>query len=348
MRPVTLDDIADAVGVSSKTVSRVVNNDARVSPQTRRSVTDAINRLGYVPNLAARSLATAQSRLIGLFIPPGSSHFFSELVRSAMRACRAHGYNLALEEFDGHRDSAVDAYMQGIRQLRCDGVILPPVVGDDIALLNMLERDGVRYVRISPAVELQRSVSINADHAQGAAAIAEHFWLNGHRRFGLIAGPPQVASGRIRREAFIDALRLRGIQWDAIAIVEFERLLAQCDNRDTSLIDLGRLGGNQLLCAERPPTAIFTFNDELAAGVVAEAHALGIDVPRHLSVAGFDDSDAARLCSPPLTTARQPIGEIAARAVAILAGPPSGQETISCPVTLVVRKSCGPAQTDGD
>lgn len=348
MRPVTLDDIALAVGVSTKTVSRVVNDDARVSPQTRQSVTEAINRLGYVPNLAARSLATARSSLIGIFIPPVGSHFFSELVLSAMRACRAHGYNLALEEFDGKRGSAVDAYMQGIRQLRCDGVILPPGVGDDMALLDMLERDGVRYVRISPAVELHRSISINADHAQGAAAIAEHFWSNGHRRFGLIAGLPEVASGRIRRDAFVGALCAKGAGQDAIATVELENLMALSDSPDTSLIDLGRLGGRELLRAERPPTAIFTFNDELAAGVVAEAHALGLEVPRQLSVAGFDDSDAARLCWPPLTTVRQPIGEIAAQAVAILANPPPENDAINCPVTLIIRQSSGLVHAHAD
>lgn len=346
MRSATLDDIARAVGVSTKTVSRVVNSDARVSRRTRQLVTDAINQLGYIPNLAARSLATARSGLIGLFIPPGSSHFFSELVRSAMRACRAHGYNLALEEFDGKQIRAVDSYRQGIRQLRCDGIILPPVVGDDIALLDLLERDGVRYVRISPAVELHRSVSINSDHAQGAAAIANHFWSNGHRRFGLIAGMPQVASGRIRRDAFVDALCAKGVRREAIAIAELEKLMGKRESQGLSLIDLGRLGGGELLCAEGRPTAIFTFNDELAAGVVAQAHALGIAVPYDLSVAGFDDSDAARLCWPPLTTVRQPISEIAAQAVEILAKPPTKNDAINCPVNLVIRKSSGPAQTD--
>lgn len=343
MRAVTLDDIAAMVGVSAKTVSRVVNNDNRVSPETRQRVTEAIAQSGYRPNLAARSLVTSRSNLIGIFVPPTGSHFFSELVRSAMRACREHGYNLALEEFDGLRDSPLGIYMRGIRQLRCDGIILPPVVGDDIELLDQLDRDGVRYVRISPARQPDRSVSINADHAQGAAAVAEYFWENGHRRFGLIAGSVNVASGRIRREAFIDALHTRGASSDAIMIAETESLVQDRGGADWSLIDLGRLGCRQLMRAQDPPTAIFTYNDELAAGVIVEARALGIDVPKQLSVAGFDDSDIARLCSPPLTTARQPIAEIAAMAVALLATAPQEKaQSIRCPVSLVVRQSTGP------
>lgn len=346
MRAVTLDDIAAMVGVSAKTVSRVVNNDTRVSPKTRQRVTEAIARSGYRPNLAARSLVTSRSRLIGIFVPPTGSHFFSELVRSAMRACRELGYNLALEEFDGGRDSPLSIYMEGIRQLRCDGMILPPVVGDDIDLLDQLDRDGVRYVRISPARQLDRSLSINADHAQGAAAVADHFWENGHRRFGLIAGSDTVASGRIRREAFVSALLAKGASADAITILPIEQLVKTRKDGDTSLIELGRRGGSHLLQAKYPPTAIFTYNDELAAGVVAEAHSLGIEVPKQLSVAGFDDSDVAQLCSPPLTTVRQPIAEIAAKAVALLAATPQEEiNTIRCPVSLVLRQSTGSACT---
>lgn len=348
MRAVTLEDIAGIVGVSAKTVSRVVNKDPHVSPATRQRISDAIEQAGYRPNLAARSLATARSNLIGIFVPPAGSHFFSELVRSAMRACREHGYNLALEEFDGRRESAADTYRRGLRQQRCDGVILPPVAGDDMDLLDLLDQDGVRYVRISPAAQLHRSLSINADHARGTAAVAEHFWANGHRRFGLIAANPGVASGRIRRESFIGALMSRDIGLEAIEIVEFDSLVDQWGGTDWSLIDLGRLGGRRLLDNEAPPTAIFTYNDELAAGVVAEAQALGISVPRDLSVAGFDDSDAARLCSPALTTARQPIADIAAMAVAALAGEPHmPYQAISCPVSLVVRQSTATAPMSG-
>ncbi|MFC4256488.1 LacI family DNA-binding transcriptional regulator [Altererythrobacter xixiisoli] len=346
MQAVTLDDVAVLAAVSAKTVSRVVNGDARVSPDTRQRVQAAIASLGYRPNLAARSLATSRSGLIGMFAPLiGGSHFFGELMREAIRACRQHGYHLAIEEAGVHSMRNVDAYREGLRKLRCEGMVLPAPVCDDLELLDALDADGVRYVRISPALEVARSVAIVADHAAGARAVAQHLWSIGRRRFGLVTGMPHQASSPLRRDGFLAGLAEQGITADQMAIVAMPDLI-----RDTgwgaagggvpNIIDLGRHAGAQLFDRDCRPDAIFTYNDELAAGVVSQARDRGIDVPGQLSVVGFDDSDAARLCWPPLTTVRQPIARIAAQAVDILiTGDPQDQRTILCPVELVVRGS---------
>ena len=345
MRPVTLDDVAARVGVSGKTVSRVVNGDAHVSPETRKRVEEAVRDLGYRPNLAARSLATARSNLIALFTPTsGLSHFFSELTHSAIRACRKHEHNLVIEEFDMHSRNGAATYRQGLQALRCDGMILPSPICDDLALLDALDTDGVRYVRISPAKEIDRAPAIIADHASGAKAVAQHFWSLGHRRFAIVTGLPHQASSPIRRDGFIAGILASGGTLPDITIIEMQDLMREMGPGPHSGMDLGRAAAARLLQAPSRPDAIFTYNDELAAGVISGARDLHIAVPAQLSVAGFDDSEAARLCWPPVTTVRQPIADIAAKAVAILASPITlPNSTTICPVELIVRASTGPS-----
>jgi LacI family transcriptional regulator len=341
MRPVTLDDVAARAGVSAKTVSRVVNGDARVSAETRTRVEAAVLQTGYRPNLAARSLATARSHLIGMFTPTsGLSNFFGELTHGAIRACRAHHHNLVIEEFDIGAPRAAETYRLGLRNLRCDGVILPSPVCDDMELLDALDEDGVRYVRISPAKEISRAPAIISDHAAGAGAVARHFWALGCRTFGVVTGLPHQASSPLRRDGFVGQIIREGGHLDDIQIIEMAGLLTEFRGDGRSGIDLGRFAGERLLHGAARPDAIFTYNDELAAGVVTKARDLGIDVPDQLCVAGFDDSDAARLCWPPLTTVRQPIASIAARAVELLTEPSAWTlETIICPVDLIERAS---------
>jgi LacI family transcriptional regulator len=341
MRPVTLDDVAARAGVSAKTVSRVVNRDARVSPGTRERVEAAISQTGYRPNLAARSLATARSHLIGMFTPTsGLSHFFGELTHGAIRACRAHHHNLVIEEFDIGAPCAAETYRAGLRNLRCDGIILPSPVCDDMALLDALDEDGVRYVRISPAKEIGRAPAIISDHSSGASAVARHFWALGCRTFGVVTGLPHQASSALRRDGFVGQIIREGGSLDDIQIIEMAELLKELRGDGRSGIDLGRLAGERLLHDAARPDAVFAYNDELAAGIVTKARDLGIDVPDQLCVAGFDDSDAARLCWPPLTTVRQPILSIAARAVEILTNPTAWTgEALIYPVELIERAS---------
>lgn len=343
MRPVTLDDVAARVGVSGKTVSRVVNGDARVSPDTRKRVEEAVQALGYRPNLAARSLATSRSHLIGIFTPTsGLSHFFGELTHSAIRACRRHDYNLVVEEFDMRAPKVADIYLRGLQALRCDGMILPSPVCDDLDLLDALEADGVRYVRISPGLQIERAPALISDHSAGARAVARHFWSLGHRRFAVLTGLPHQASSPIRRDGFVAGILECGGHKSDIEIIEMKHMLKMWGDQRQSGMDLGRAAAKRLLQSTSRPDAIFAYNDELAAGLVSGARDLDIAVPDRLSVAGFDDSEAARLCWPPLTTVRQPIAEISARAVEMLVAPIApGNGAMMCPVELIVRGSTG-------
>ncbi|MBN8840443.1 MAG: LacI family DNA-binding transcriptional regulator [Sphingomonadales bacterium] len=326
--------MAERAGVSAKTVSRVVNDHPSVRDTTRERVKMVIAETGFQLNLAARSLAASHSYLIGTFVANTASLYYSELSRGAARACRALGYHLVTEEFDQRSPTAADHYERALRQTRCDGMILPPPMCDDLALLDALERDGVRYVRISPMLQPDRSVAVFARDAEGVTALAQHLWDKGHRRFGVITGPSNFASSTTRRDALIAAVCALG---GSASDVTASRMLW-----DDTFPATGYRTAAHLLKDAPGISAIFTFNDELALGVLGYAHENGLRVPQDLAVAGFDDSDASSFAWPSLTTISQPIVDMAARAVeALVRESPHARKRIECPVSLVVRASTG-------
>lgn len=331
-RRATLDDVATLAGVSPKTVSRVVNGAGAVSAKTRARVEAAIAKTGFRINHAARALAGARSFLIGLFTIDQPSYFFSELYRAAARECKQSAHHLVLEEYAAGAPSYLQLYERGLKSIRCDGVILPPPVCDDLALLDALDRDGVRYVRLAPMLDPERSTAIYADDHVGAADLARHFWAHGWRRFTVAVGPADHASAAIRRDAFVEALRGLGCPKDEIRLIPYERP----DNAYSTLAQLVE----DVFDGLREQEAVFAFNDEIATKVMHGARERGLDLPRDMAVAGFDDSDVAKVTWPTLTTVHQPVAEFARLAVAELTAYPAlPPRIIRCPVELVVRDS---------
>lgn len=332
-RPVTLADVALLAGASSKTVSRVVNREANVSQATRQRVEAAIRETGYQVNQAARALAAARSYLIGAFLPNVASFYQGEILRGAVNACRQHGYHLVVEEVDISAPTVVESYMQGLRGARCDALLLAPPACDDEALLDALDRDGVRYVRISPAKQPERSTALFADDRQGVEQLVRHLWDRGRRRFALIAGPADHASAAIREQAFTDMVGQLGGDVGAIKRRHPEWL--------ESMAEIGRDAALSLLAdpADRPD-ALFAFNDEAAIGAMAGARDLGLSVPDDISIVGFDDSYIAQLAWPQLTTVHQPIADIAMRAIEIMSEQSDkASGSVYLPTHLVVRNS---------
>ncbi len=331
-RRATLDDVAALAEVSPKTVSRVVNGDGVVSAKTRAKVEAAIAQTGFRINHAARALAGARSFLIGLFTIDGPSYFFSELYRAAARECKASAYHLVLEEYAAGATSYLPLYENGLKSIRCDGVILPPPVCDDLALLDALDRDGVRYVRLAPKQEPERSTAIYADDHIGAADLARHLWAQGWRRFTVVVGPEDHASAAVRRDAFVETLLTQGCDRSAIRLITYERSNNAYSTMAQLIEDVFDGLGKQ--------EAVFAFNDEIATKVMHGARERGLDLPRDLAIAGFDDSDAAKVTWPTLTTVHQPVAEFARLAVAELtAYPATPPRIIRCPVELVERDS---------
>jgi LacI family transcriptional regulator len=330
-KPATLDDVAAIAGVSAKTVSRVVNRNANVSAATRERIEAAIRETGYRVNQAARSLAASRSFLIGAFMPHLPSFYFAEIFRGAAKACRQYGYHLVLEEFDHGSDGVVDRYEQGLRGARCDALILTSPVCDDEKLLDALDRDGVPYVRIAPGKQPDRSMAVGADECRGVEQLVRHLWDGGRRRFAIVGGPAEHAAAMVRERAFCDALAALGGDPAGVALVRIEL--------NESIAEAGRMATLDLLRGTSPlPDAIFAFNDEVAIGAMAAIRELGRSVPGDIAVAGFDDSYLAQLVWPPLTTIRQPIADLAFRAVGIIAeGQCGGRDGILLPADLIVR-----------
>ncbi|HEV7353639.1 MAG TPA: LacI family DNA-binding transcriptional regulator [Brevundimonas sp.] len=334
-KPVRIEDVAAAAGVSPMTVSRVMNNTARVRAETRAAVMVAVERLGYRPNAAARNLARAGAGRIGLLYSNPSPGYLSAFLLGALDGAHQVGAQLLLEKCDADPGSE-RAALARLAAGGVVGVILPPPHGESRAALMELEELGLAAVAVAPGRYRSRVPSIRIDDFAAAAAMTRRLLQLGHRRIGFIKGAPNQSAS---------AERLRG----------FEAEMARAGGDVEALIESGEFtyrsgfdAAERLLGAPGRPTAIFASNDDMAAAAIAAAHRHGLEVPRDLSVVGFDDTPTASEIWPALTTIRQPVTEMAQMAVAMLsrAQGDSDPDTVRIDhlVTwrLVIRDSDGP------
>jgi LacI family transcriptional regulator len=297
--PVTIEEVANLAQVSSKTVSRVINNEPLVRPDTRQRVLEAIEQLNYRPNLNARGLAGNRSFLIGLFCDrPGD--YLSEFQASAMDRCRESSMHLMVETVNV-REPDVDKQMETLLgQLKLEGVILLPPLSDHAGVLGKLQDAAIPVVRISPAKNLSASPSIGIDDYTASRQLTRHLLGLGHRRIGFMLGRADHGSTEQRYLGFIDEMR------------------AHAAPVDMNLVQTGNfIFSDGLVCAERMlrattrPTAIFASNDDMAAAAVSMARKCGLGLPGQLSITGFDDAPVATMIWPELTTVRQPVAAMA-------------------------------------
>lgn len=303
----TITDVAAAANVSIKTVSRVMNNEPGVKADTREAVLKVMADLKYRPKLSARSLAGARSFLIGLLYYDPSAAFVAGLQQGATLRCREAGYHLVVESLS---DDAPDLPAQVDRMvsaLRPDGMILTPPLCDNARLLKALRASGTPCVLLSPRKDLDDMASVRMDDVHAAEEITAHLVALGHTRIAFVQGPrDQVASAR-RLQGFQRAMKAHRLEVDPSRVVP-----------GAFTFDSGVEAARQLFDLPQRPTAIFAANDDMALGVLAEAHRRHLAVPDDVSIAGFDDSPGSRLVWPPLTTVRQPTGEMARVAVEML------------------------------
>lgn len=341
----TLADVARLAGVSGKTVSRAINGDAAISPETKDRVFAAIEALNYRPNLAARSLRSYKSFTLCLLTKYIGSAYFTEIVRGATRACTARNHHLVIEELPADKPTR-QSMAELMARVPLDGFVLFPPLTDDPDLLEALECAGMPYVRLSPATHRERSPLVEADDAKGVGDLVQYLWRLGHRRFGVIAGPANHAASHIRRDSFIQAVVEHGGATSDVSVFDIpQHLIDEFSQRRASrqFALIGTLAVDMFLAQRPRPTAVFAFSDEIAAGVLTRALQLGVAVPQDMAIAGFDDSDVSEIVYPPLTTISQPVAEMAADAVNMLidgAAPGAGR---THEVGLVVRRS-----TDSD
>jgi LacI family transcriptional regulator len=340
-RTVTIIDVAKAAGVSFKTVSRVLNNEASVSDRTREKVQKAIKALEYSPSVAARVLAGHRSFLVGLIYDTPSSYYMHSIQMGALERCRAADYHLILERCNSGARGVTDAILSLIKQTRMDGVILTPPVCDVPAVHEALAKQNIPHVMVSPPQIKPRTNCVHMDNRQAATDMTRYLISLGHRRIGFIKGHPRHGAAKLRLLGYEDALRENGIKQEARLIKD-----------GTFRFESGVAAAEQLLQQKMPPTAIIAANDEMGAGVVTAAHRMGLSIPGDVSIAGFDDVPYASITWPPLTTIHQPIVEMGAAAAQILLdqirpnGSALGQEfsVLSFDYTMKIRASTGPAK----
>ncbi|PKP92610.1 MAG: LacI family transcriptional regulator [Alphaproteobacteria bacterium HGW-Alphaproteobacteria-16] len=333
----TIKEVSKLAGVSFKTVSRVLNNEKNVSEETRRRVEAVVAELNFRPSMAARTLAGRKSFQVALLYDNPSPFYVYHVQAGAQERCSDLGYRLLIQPVDAAAPDLAQQVAALIDETHLDGLILTPPVTESAALLDMLDGRALPYVRISPGLRPDHGRAATIDDRAAAQEMTQRLIALGHRRIAFVGGPETHVSALQRREGYAAALSAAGISVD-------EALILQGDFSLRS----GRSAARKLLDCDDRPDAIFAANDDMAAGVLAVAHELDIDVPGELSIAGFDDSDLAGAVWPPLSTVHQPVRELARLAADLLLAPDPAPPRITLPYGIEMRASTGPAPKKAD
>ncbi len=330
----TIDVIAREAGVSVPTVSKVLNGRADVAPATRRRIEAVIRKQGY--QRLVRPARRAQ--LLELIFHELETEWGLEIVRGVERVARQHDLAVVLTEMQGRRRPGL-GWIEGALARRPMGVI--SVFSDLNATVRaQLHARGIPFAVVDPAGEpVHDTPSVGATNWNGGLTATRHLLALGHRRIAVIGGPAGVLCSRARVDGFRAAMDEAGVPIDAslVSLGAFE-------------VDEGIASGRRLLAHRDRPTAIITGNDLQALGVYQAAREARLHIPEDLSVVGFDDLPIARWLSPPLTTIRQPLIEMAEAAAELVLGLARGDEPpqmrIELATELIIRESTAPPATD--
>ena len=329
-----IKDVAREAGVSTATVSHVINDTKYVTDDTRQKVQYAIEKLNFYPNAHARTLASGRSNIIGLLVSDISNPFFPELIKSIEAAAFEHGYNLMLFNTNYDAKRAAD-YVRRLIELKVAGVALMTAEIEQ-GLIDELIRKQVRVVFNDIGIVTEYMSNIILDYSAGIEEAVRHLVSLGHEKIAHIAGSSRIRSGNIRKDAFIEAMKRY------LPKTSQKPLIYEGDFRFES----GRMAATEILNSKKLPTALIAANDMMALGAMQEFKAKGLNIPQDISVVGFDDIAFASLSEPGLTTVCSPRLEIGRRAVEALMttikNPNQPGVEIRIPTYLIIRKSTAP------
>lgn len=298
-------EVAKKARVSTATVSRVINGSAPVSEETASRVRKVIDQLGFYPNTHARTLGSGRSRMYGLIISDITNPFFPELVKSFEDIAVEHGQEVIVANTD-YQPKRMETCVRRMLERKVDGVAIM-TSEMEAGLVEMLSRRGMPMVFLDTGTVGLRSSNIVIDYSTGIDQAIEHLAALGHRRIAFITGPMELSSARVRYQAFRNSMQRKKLPID-------EELVRNGNHR----IDGGQAAASQLLQLREAPTAIVCSNDLTAIGAIGTIHQAGLDVPRDISVIGYDDIEISNFTQPPLTTIRVSRSEIATRAFTAL------------------------------
>jgi DNA-binding LacI/PurR family transcriptional regulator len=330
-------DVARRAKVSTATVSRVMSGTNVVSPQTAARVRKAIDELDYVADSSARTLSMGRSRLFGLLISDITNPFFPDLVYTFNELALQHKYRAVFANTN-YDPARMEVAVQGFLEQKVEGIaIMTSEMNPE--LISIIARKEIPMVFLDEPVAHKHASFIEVDYKSGMIDAIEHVTALGHTRIAYIGGPQNLRSAARRQNNFLGALRDRGVAID-------DKLLTVGNHR----VDGGYAAMRRLLQHKPLPTAVLTSNDLTAIGAISAIYEAGLQVPRDISVVGFDDIEISSALNPPLTTVRLSRADIATRAFFALY---SATNRTSAPqpehlvkTELIVRKSTAPPSAE--
>ena len=331
-------EVAKRAGVSTATVSRVLSQPNVVAPATRRRVLQAVEHLSYEPNSTAKNLRTLRTEKLLVTVPDISNPFFPELVKSIEDVAFECGYNVILVNTNYDIGRAAD-YVRRLIELKVAGVALMTTEFDS-QLIQELAAKKVPVVLHNVGTTGEYMSDVLVDYASGIEEAVQHLVMLGHKRIAHIAGPARFRSARIRQEAFLDsfARHLPGAPRPMIYEGDFK-------------FAGGRRAAAEMLAVKPLPSAVVVANDLMALGAMHEFREEGLQVPRDMSIVGFDDISFAALSEPPLTTVCSPRQEIGRKAIealmATIRKPAASGEEVRVQTFLISRGTTAPPRRKG-
>lgn len=340
---VTIKHVAADAGVSLQTVSRVINNEPNVRPEMKERVQASIDKLGYVPSIAAQRMSGSRSylilaindreRTIADWKARQGTDWVDQMLFGGMLKCAEFGYRMIFELVDTHSDHIERELGAAIAALQPDGVILTPPHSDNPQIVNLLHQQKIPFARIGSHGG-DAGIALTMDD-EGSAARATRYLIDlGHRRIGFISGSVEYDLSHWRIDGWRAEMDAAGLPTDG--------LLAEGDFSYAS----GETAARHLLGSANPPSAIIASNDQMSLATLEVSRELGIEVPSQLSIVSFDNTPIVNFSQPPLTAVDQPISATAARAVELIIaaqrGAPRPTEPTVVSGGLVERGSTAP------
>ncbi|NTU84313.1 MAG: LacI family transcriptional regulator [Chloroflexales bacterium] len=340
----TINDVARLAGVSSMTVSRVINNSGYISRQTRERVERAIAELGYMPNALARQLRSKRTKTLALVLTDITNPFFTTIARGVEDVAGASGFSVMFCNTDESEADEAE-YLQLLIQRQVDGVLLVPASSASDSL-RMLRAHKLPFVVIDRRMRASHVDEVRCDSEAGAYSAVRHLIDLGHRRIAMLTGRKAISTSADRIAGYRRALAEAGIEPDRRLT-----LYGSFNYREFNQAD-GYSMAQQVLAVTPRPTAIFAANNFIAFGAMRALREAGLRVPEDLSVVAFDDLPGEWVIEPFLTVVAQPAYEIGRLAADLLlerlASPkPAEPRAVILPTELRVRRSSGPPPAEG-
>ncbi len=331
-----MKEVAAALGVSTMTVSRAINNKPNVDPKTRKKILEVASQMGYTPNHVAKSLVSSRTFTIGVVIPEISHSFFPEVVRGIQEESNKKNYQIFLtntsDDFTNEQQ-----IINALRSKRVDGLLISSSLGDaDYSYYEQIIKAGPPVVFFDRCISGIGASCIGINDFQASRLITNHLINNGYKRVAYLSGPRVVSIGKDRYDGFLSALNDNGL-------TIFENLIIESGYNEKG----GYHAMKKLLelPVELRPDAVVAVNDPVAFGAMDAIINAGLSIPDDIAIVGFTDDIRAPLVHSPLTTIHQPAYEVGKQAVMKLINAIENRrepiEHILLPTEIVIRKSCG-------